>query len=256
MSSQETSIQHYDFPEAESIIVSGDIHGDYNLLVNKLCVQYSMTNTLLIVAGDCGFGFNKSEYYEQIVRKNNKRMRKANNWIVFVRGNHDAPQYFNGETFKKERFIAVPDYSVLTVCGHSILCVGGAVSIDRGYRKEAMRTKNKAYYWPDEMPVFDAEKLKAVGSRFAIDTVITHTAPSFCELFQKDIPEEFLIGDDTLLADMKHERQVMDDLCEALIAQGHPLSHWFYGHFHQSRNVSIDGILFAMLDIMEFRQLY
>ena len=77
------------FPEAKTIIVSGDIHGNFNQLVFKLCIQYQLTDTLLIVAGDCGFGFEKKEYYEQIVRRNAKRMNQDNNWIVFVRGNHE-----------------------------------------------------------------------------------------------------------------------------------------------------------------------
>ena len=37
------------FPEAKTIIVSGDIHGDFNQLVFKLCIQYKLTDTLLIV---------------------------------------------------------------------------------------------------------------------------------------------------------------------------------------------------------------
>ena len=76
---------------------------------------------MLIVAGDCGFGFEKKEYYEQMVRRNAKRMNQANNWIVFVRGNHDNPAYFDG--------------AILQACNHTILCVGGAISIDRIYRK-------------------------------------------------------------------------------------------------------------------------
>lgn len=52
------------FPEAKSIVASGDIHGDFIQLVFKLCVQYQMKDTILIVAGDCGFGFEKKESYE------------------------------------------------------------------------------------------------------------------------------------------------------------------------------------------------
>lgn len=48
-----------------------------------------MTDTLLVVAGDCRFGFEKKENYEQMARRNAKRMNTANNWIVFIRGNHD-----------------------------------------------------------------------------------------------------------------------------------------------------------------------
>ena len=67
------------FPEAKNIVVSGDIHGDFNLLVFKLCVQYQMKDTVLVVAGDCGFGFEKKEYYEQMAKHNVKRMNEANN---------------------------------------------------------------------------------------------------------------------------------------------------------------------------------
>lgn len=112
-------------PAAKHIVVSGDIHGEFNTLVYKLCVQYKMRDTLLIVAGDCGFGFEKPEYYRSIVRKNSKRMSLANNWIVFVRGNHDNPAYFNGNVFAYKRFIAVPDYSVIQACNKTILGVGG-----------------------------------------------------------------------------------------------------------------------------------
>ncbi len=46
-----------DFPKAKGIVVSGDIHGEFTKLVYKCCVQYGMTDTVVIVAGDCGFGF-------------------------------------------------------------------------------------------------------------------------------------------------------------------------------------------------------
>ena len=128
---QVSDIYTLSFPHAKSVLVSGDIHGEFNQLVHKLCVQYAMRDTLLIVAGDCGFGFDNLGYYDEMVKKNSRRMSEANNWIVFVRGNHDNPAYFDGETFRHRRFIAVPDYSIIQACGHTILCVGGAISIDR-----------------------------------------------------------------------------------------------------------------------------
>ena len=47
------------FPHAKSIVVSGDIHGDIAPLVNKCCVQYGMTDTLIIVeaAGETEFDY-------------------------------------------------------------------------------------------------------------------------------------------------------------------------------------------------------
>ena len=47
------------YTEAKNIVVCGDIHGDFNKLIYKMCVQYQMKDTLLVVAGDCGFGFEQ-----------------------------------------------------------------------------------------------------------------------------------------------------------------------------------------------------
>lgn len=90
-----------------------------------------------IVAGDCSFCFEKKESYENMVKRNVKRMNEANNWIVFIRGNHDNPAYFDGYTFKHKRFIAIPDYTILQARSHTVLCVSKGISIDRQYRLQA-----------------------------------------------------------------------------------------------------------------------
>ena len=49
-------------------------------------------------------------------------------------------------------------------------------------------------------------------------------------------------------------RQTMDvDCVTHLKSDGHPVSHWYYGHFHRSWTSEIEGVLFSMLDIMEFK---
>ena len=60
------SFSTYSFPEAKSIVVCGDIHGEFNAVIYKLCIQYQMTETVLIIAGDCGFGFDKPGYYDNV----------------------------------------------------------------------------------------------------------------------------------------------------------------------------------------------
>ena len=106
----------------------------------------------------------------------------------------------------------------------------------------------------DEIPYYDEEALAAINAQFKVDTVVTHTSPSFCELITK----EGLIGwskrDDTLLEDCEKERAILDRIFDTLFEAGQPLAHWFYGHFHQSWNASIYGVLFSMLDIMEFKE--
>ena len=67
------SFHTYSFPNAKSVVVCGDIHGEFNAVIYKLCIQYQMTDTLLIVAGDCGFGFDKPGYYDSVSILNNTR---------------------------------------------------------------------------------------------------------------------------------------------------------------------------------------
>ncbi|MCI1786090.1 MAG: metallophosphoesterase [Bacteroidales bacterium] len=251
------SFRTYSFPDAKNIMVCGDIHGEFNAVIYKLCIQYQMTDTLLIVAGDCGFGFDKPGYYDNVFNRNSSRLSKSNNWVVMLRGNHDDPSYFRDEKISHERFRTIPDYCVIQACGRNILCVGGAVSIDRDYRKKhdsSHSVSDIASYWPDEIPIYDGALLEDIGNEIKIDTVITHTAPSFCELISKAGLSEWAAIDPDISSDCEKERKTMDRIFEHLMSAGHPVSHWYYGHFHQSWRSEIDGILFSMLDIMEFKE--
>ena len=256
------NINIYEYPDAKGIVVCGDIHGDYTQLVFKTCVSKKMTNTLIVVAGDCGFGFQKPGYYENIYKRCKKRLEEYNNWIVFIRGKHDNPAYFDGKQENYERWKAVPDYSVLKVCGHTILCVGGAVTMERTWRESSeyhhfhpANPLQPDLYWPDEVPLYDQARLEAITDVCAIDTVVTHTAPSFCEPNEKRALTRWTAEDPLLPADVKHERKVMDDIHAYLTAHFHPLQQWYYGHFHESWHGKIEGVKYNMLDIMELKQM-
>lgn len=153
----------FEFPEAKNIVVSGDIHGDFKQLVHKCCIQYGMTDTLIIVAGDCGFGFERPGYYENLYSKCSRRLSKTDNWLVFIRGNHDNPAYFNLQPIHHSRWMTLPDYSVIKACGHTILCVGGAISVDRSLRIASQLYHRPDFdnslapniYWMNECPFFD-----------------------------------------------------------------------------------------------------
>ena len=54
-------INHFNFPSAKSVVVCGDVHGDFRKMVAKLCDEIGMEDTLPVVAGDCGFGFRSPD---------------------------------------------------------------------------------------------------------------------------------------------------------------------------------------------------
>ena len=98
--------------------------------------------------------------------------------------------------------------------------------------------------------------MNAIRTSLLIDTVVTHTAPSYCELLSKSDLNQWAENDPLPLDDVQSERETMDMLLDRLKTDNHPVSHWYYGHFHQSWHSCIDGILYQMLDIMEFSQIY
>ena len=256
-------MNHFDFPEARSVVVVGDIHGDFNKLIHKCCLRYKLRDTLIVVAGDCGIGFERPGYYDYVYERNRKYLSGMNCWLVMLRGNHDNPAYFREPyRMRHERFMTVPDYAVLTACGRVMLCVGGAVSVDRELRKNSpfYRKADPAaplernVYWEDEAPVFDRGMLEEIGEVYEIDTVITHTAPLVCDRITKQGLFYFSVDDERLLADVEEERETLELLRSYLIERGHPLRYWYYGHFHQSWHYEIEGVMYNMLDIMEFRE--
>lgn len=273
---------NYDFPDAEGLVVCGDIHGMFDELVYRMTALCRMEHTVVIVAGDCGFGFHRRWYYDEVYRRVLPKLERADCHVVFVRGNHDNPAYFDGEEINMKRWVAVADYSTVTAAGHRVLCVGGATSVDRKNREsfvppeirvrrlyetaEMRRSRENmeyicrlepADYWPLEQPFFDTEAMKAIwreGQK--IDTVVTHVAPSMCEDVVPPSWLEYLIeNDQTLPDDMRHDREVMDALLERLRKHCHPVRHWFYGHYHHSWQADIDGIRYTMLKEMEMKEL-
>ena len=246
------------YKDAKSLVICGDIHGEFVPLVYEMCVRYGMRDTLVIVAGDCGLGFEKPGAYDQVFRRIEKRLTQNNCWIAMVRGNHDAPAYFATDTaghtaVEHLRWRTVPDYAVIEACGRTVLCVGGAVSVDRQIRLQEMsRHPGKVYYWPDEAVRYDAPALEAIrDAGLKVDIVVSHTAPSFCEFQSKSGLASWAKEDLGLIEECEAERQTMDTILAHLKRDGHPLERWYYGHFHNSWHSEIGGVWYKMLDIME-----
>lgn len=96
-----------EYPTAKSIVICGDIHEDFHALVYKLCVRYGMTDTLLIVAGDCGFGFDKPRYYERVYNEDAGRLRKANNWF-YGHFHQSGTVFVDGVRFRMLDIVSFP----------------------------------------------------------------------------------------------------------------------------------------------------
>ena len=54
--------------DKKKVVVCGDIHGEFETLVYNLKIN-NITDSLIIVAGDCGFGFHKASYYDMLYKR-------------------------------------------------------------------------------------------------------------------------------------------------------------------------------------------
>lgn len=247
--------------EYDSLYICGDIHGEFKSLVYEI-KRKEIVNSIILVAGDCGIGFEKSGYYKQLYPKLSKTLIKNKCLLLLMRGNHDDPKYFQQQLIDFPHMRAIPDYTVIQFKNHNILCVGGAISVDRRERLNVMQSaklKNKTIptcYWEDEMVVFDESSFDELKSNnILIDTAVTHTAPSFCHPISKRGIEYWTLLDETLSNDIAQERATIDKIQKRLLADGHSVSNWFYGHFHSSNVEYISGVRYKMLNIMELFEL-
>lgn len=254
--------------DTENVLFTGDLHGKFSV-INTTINRYILENCAIVVCGDIGIGFEKEDYYVQTFNHLTKTLKKKNIHLYMFRGNHDNKEFFDGEHFTEFEFIhIIPDYSVLQTPTRNILCVGGATSIDRTYRKQNMDIlavkymkyhncgwdeayKNgKQLYWENEVIVFNEAELAAIdASGVKIDTICTHTAPTFCEPLTKNGIQSWLEVDKGLEGELEKERKTCDEILMWLKTNEHPIKNWYYGHFHFHYSTIQDNIHYTLLDM-------
>lgn len=248
--------------DIEILAVCGDIHGEFRTLVNKLTQQLELENAIVIVAGDCGFGFHKYGYYRTELEYLTKKLEEKNIYIMLVRGNHDSPEYFKGDFFRTDRIFCVPDYSLIMFDDKNILCIGGGISIDRFPRiiknfeldkkkyngDERYRPKE---YWSGEAPRYDFKKLEAVLEIAQPDIVVTHCAPSGITPVTKANLSTWAEHDIQLLDDVDIARDALSHVKNQIENKGIKIKTWYYGHYHFSNTEYFDETKFQLLDEME-----
>ena len=252
-----------EFDKATSVLAVGDIHGAFKTLNHYINNRFM--DSLIIVCGDCGFGFCKEVYYLTEMTKINDDLQKNNNYIAFVRGNHDDPRYFEERIVNLSNIKTIPDYGIIRVCDRNILCVGGAISIDRKYRINNDMFKNmyipfaeekRKSYWENEQVVYDENKLnEIVENKINITDVITHSCPSKLPPLDKANIQDWLILDEGLEKDLNEERGNLDLLMDYCVRH-FKVENWAYGHFHSldekiySKQNKVDGIKFYFLNML------
>ena len=78
--------------------------------------------------------------------------------------------------------------------------------------------------------------MEILNNGIQINSVITHTAPSFAKPNDKDSALGWFKYDNKLKNDLIKERKCLDDLHDFLLQHEQKLLFWVYGHFHVFNN--------------------
>lgn len=195
----------------------GDVHGhfdEYEEIVSRVTDE-------TIQLGDFGIGFPerraRSGYEFQKVNSLTNHVSDIKN--KFIRGNHDNPEFCRMH----------PNYLGDFGVYNGIFFVSGAFSIDRGVEVGGIK------WWEDEelsteqcyaaLDLYEKEKPKIV---------ISHECPT------------------SALSQMKsHQIKTRTNQFLEALLQVHQPDDWYYGHFHNSYELSIQGTRFHGVNTME-----
>ena len=211
------------------IYLTGDTHGSIDIRkLNKS--NFDDTNLtkedFLIICGDFGLVWCSPPHPEEEYWLD--WLNSKNYTTLFVDGNHENHILLNTypvETWNGGKIHKIRDSifhlmrgQIFTIDNHTFFTMGGADSIDK-----AWRTIGKSW-WPEEIPSNDecTEAIQNLRSHnHQVDYIITHTAPT--SIVKQLIP------------DYKPPDSFTDFL-EA-IKRGTKYKHWYFGHFHDDRNI-------------------
>ena len=235
----------------------GDIHGNFNL-INQYLKRFDIKDAHIIQVGDFGVGFTTLVKEKRTLELTHTELVKRNVFVYAIRGNHDYKPYFDNDPFGFTNIKLLKDYTVLNLEGKNILCIGGAVSIDRKMRKTKnqmigrydIKTGNESW-WPDE--IFNWEDEKLVDLR-DINIVVTHNAPDYCVPDNSNgfggFVNQFIAADPALKMDLLDERRMIT-MAFQTIKMYNEIEMHLYGHFHRSDVTTIDGVQHRVLGVGE-----
>lgn len=205
------------------ILVLGDTHGSTHEAVFAVQNASAMNIDTIIQCGDFGLWPGKSgmDYLDEI----NAEAMDENIMIVWLDGNHEDfdsleryckynPKNTWGQVFIRSNILYSPRGCKFKIDNKMFMTVGGAVSVDKAWRK-AGKT-----WWPQEQlsdSDLDVILTRHEASPGKIDYLFTHDCPTNApfEGRMKNDPESYV------------HRQRMDRLGKAIAP-----TLWMHGHMH------------------------
>ena len=229
----------------DKIYIAGDPHGLWDNFIDFL-KSNNLKNCGFLSVGDFarGIGFASDiEKEEKKLALLNNELELLNSKIWTIRGNHDNPEYYKGNNdFANIKFL--PDYTLLNIMDLKILCVGGAISVDR---KENIKDID---WFPDEGFKLDMSVVDEIDD---FNIMIAHNSPTGIYPFVfSNFVDSKAAHDKDLKMDISIERHLIRQLVDALQKKCPSFKKYYYGHYHSSYKMFMGETTFNLVPKNEF----
>lgn len=238
------------------LYITGDCHGEFNRFANQKNAVKFAKNDIIIIAGDMGLPWGHN-YFDNNTGDLVTTITKQDLWwmqwlgekpciFLYCDGNHEnfdlleddsrfpVKTLFNGTVSQISKNIyRAHRGEVYNINGYTCFMMGGATSIDKAFRKPHIS------WWSQEIPsTYEWEHAfnKLEENLWKVDFVVTHTAPN---KFLTSRPGFDFYGD------MCPVRQMLDRIEDSLSYR-----EWFFGHFHEDYDDSINFCRWLYKDIV------
>lgn len=209
--------------------IIGDIHGrtyDYINFSLAFGMRHSTDPVPVrsIQVGDFGIGFAGKHWHDQTAQ-----WMRENPSHRFIRGNHDNPA----------KCKEMPGYIIDGTIEGDVMYVGGAWSIDHAYRTEGVD------WWRDEeLSINELDNIFDLYVTHKPRVMITHDCP-------EHVAYEMFISKGLGMIDAPAIRTRTASAFQAMWEEYQP-EEWYFGHWHHTRNMTLDGTKFQCLGELDF----
>ena len=237
-----------------AIYLTGDCHGDFRRLLDPR-FSGADKNDYLIVCGDFGGIWSGAQWEEEMLDRLERELPYT---LLWIDGNHEGfdhlksyqAEYWNGGMVQyiRPHVIHLMRGQVFEIDGKSIFAFGGASSHDIAgvilepddpdFKKKKKKLDqgwypyrvNHVSWWKQELPSEEEmqegiENLAAHDNK--VDFIVTHCCASSTQ---------------TLLGGGLYKTDILTEYHEK-IRQNTSFKKWFFGHYHDNRNVNMEEIL-------------